>query len=50
MENKNTVEAIAWIKKYFIDDSLEYLLLFIFIIGINDNKLISNPIHVPSHV
>lgn len=44
MENKRTIEAKAWVKKYFNELSVEIKLL-LFIRGIKDNKLISNPIH-----
>lgn len=44
IENKRIIEAKAWVKKYFKDLSVEIILL-LFIRGINDNKLISNPIH-----
>lgn len=37
------MEANAWIKKYFRDLS-EEIILFLFIRGIKDNKLISKPI------
>lgn len=43
IENKRTIEAKAWVKKYFKELSVEIILL-LFIRGINDNKLISNPI------
>lgn len=45
--NSNTAEAIAWVKKYFNEASVDIKLL-LFIRGINDNKLISNPIQAPS--
>lgn len=42
-------EASAWVKKYFKEASEERR-LFVFIIkGINDSKLISNPIQAPNH-
>jgi len=50
IENKKIVEANAWIKKYLIEDSVEYELFFFFNRGINDNKLISKPIQVPIQV
>lgn len=43
IENKIIIEAKAWVKKYFNELSVEIILL-LFIRGINDNKLISNPI------
>lgn len=44
IKNNKILEAKAWVKKYFRDASEEYK-LFIFIIkGINDKRLISNPI------
>lgn len=41
--NKNTVEAKAWVKKYFKEDSVDIKLLSL-IRGIKANKLISSPI------
>lgn len=46
--NKKISEAKVWVKKYLIADSLERIFLLSIIRGINDNKLISNPIHIPS--
>ena len=43
-------EANAWIKKYFREDSEDIKFFVSFIRGINDNKLISNPIHALIHV
>lgn len=40
-------DAKAWIKKYLIADSVEIKLFVSIIRGIKDNKLISNPIHIP---
>lgn len=48
IENRNTDEARAWIRKYFIEDSDENWLFFILIIGMKDNRLISKPIQVPN--
>ena len=47
VENNKTEEAKAWVKKYFKEASLDIKLLS-FIGGINDNKLISNPIQEPN--
>lgn len=48
IENKSKEEANAWVKKYFSEASVD-IKLFVFIIrGINDNKLISSPIHTPN--
>jgi hypothetical protein len=47
--NNNVEEAKACTIKYFIEASVVYTLLCINIIGINDSKLISNPIHAPNH-
>ena len=46
--NKNTDEANAWVKKYFKEASEDIKLFVLIIKGINDNKLISNPIHAPN--
>lgn len=46
--NKKIKEANAWVKKYLIADSLENKFLLSIMRGINDNKLISNPIHILS--
>ena len=46
--NKNTEEASACVKKYFKEASDDIKLFVLIIKGINDNKLISNPIHAPS--
>lgn len=48
VENNKMEEANAWVRKYFNEDSLDIKLLS-FIRGINDNKLISNPIQAPNH-
>lgn len=48
MTNNNTLDAIACVKKYFNEASEDFKLLISFIKGINDNKLISSPIHAPS--
>lgn len=44
----NIEEANAWVKKYFKEDSEENKFFVLIIRGIKDNKLISNPIHIPS--
>lgn len=49
MINKKFIEAIDWIRKYFKEASEDIKLLLIVIIGINLNKLISNPIQHPNH-
>ena len=48
--NNKTVDAIAWIKKYFNEASVDIrlFLLLSLIKGIKDNKLISNPIQAPN--
>lgn len=48
MINSNVAEANAWIRKYFKDASVVNILSLLEIRGINDNKLISNPIHAPN--
>ena len=47
IENNKINEAKAWVIKYFNDDSDENILLTELNKGIIDNKLISNPIHIP---
>lgn len=42
-------EPKIWIKKYLIADSFVRRFFLSVIRGIKDNKLISNPIHIPSH-
>lgn len=49
IENNKVVDAKAWIKKYLSDASEENKFLWLAIRGINDIKLISKPIHAPSH-
>lgn len=49
IENKKIDDAIACTRKYLIEDSDENELFFELIKGINDNRLISSPIHVPNH-
>lgn len=44
-ENNNVLDAKAWIKKYFKEDSEENKFFFIIIKGIKERRLISNPIH-----
>lgn len=44
MENNKTLEARACVRKYFNDASDENRLFNFIVKGINDNKLISNPI------
>lgn len=47
--NNKTVEANAWVKKYFNEASVDLKLLWFSLIrGIKDNKLISNPIQAPN--
>lgn len=46
--NKKIIEANTWVRKYLIADSDESKFLLSIIRGINDNKLISNPIHTPN--
>lgn len=47
IENIKIKEAIVWERKYFKDDSEEYIFFVELNNGIIDNKLISNPIHIP---
>ena len=44
------IEVKAWIKKYFIVDSIEYIDDFKFKIGIIENKFNSNPIHIDNQL
>lgn len=46
--NKKIAEAKAWVKKYFKEASVDSKLFVSIIKGINDNKLISNPIQAPN--
>jgi len=46
--NNKTVEAKAWVKKYFKEDSVDFKLFLSLIRGIKDNKLISKPIQAPN--
>lgn len=50
IENKRIDEAKAWVKKYFrlLSEDIKFFLPS-FIKGINESKLISNPIHAPNH-
>lgn len=48
IENKKLIEAIDWVRKYFIEASEESKLLGDEIRGINLNKLISKPIQQPN--
>lgn len=48
-ENNKADEAKACVKKYFKEASVDKELFVLIIRGINDNKLISKPIHAPSH-
>lgn len=43
------MEAKAWTRKYFKDDSEENKFFEEVIKGIKDNRLISNPIHILNH-
>lgn len=45
---KINIEAKAWVKKYFIAASVEYMFLYWEKRGIMEIKLISNPIHMPN--
>lgn len=49
IENKKIKEANVWKIKYNNTDSLENKFFSLIIKTINDNKLISNPIHVFNH-
>lgn len=42
-------DAIAWVIKYFIDDSEENIFFLLENSGIIDNRLISSPIHILIH-
>lgn len=46
--NRKTEEAKAWVKKYLREASDDIKLFVLIIKGINDNKLISNPIQAPN--
>ena len=45
---KKMVEAIAWIIKYLIEDSLVKIFFLSLIRGIKDRRFISKPIHIPN--
>lgn len=47
--NNKIADANAWVKKYFKEASVDIRLLLSFIRGINDNRLISNPIQALNH-
>ena len=47
--NSSVAEASTCTMKYFSDASVLYMFLTLDIKGINDIRLISNPIHAPSH-
>jgi len=49
IENKKIVEAMACVIKYFREASEEKRFFVLFIRGMIDNRLISNPIHIPIH-
>lgn len=49
IENSKTLEAIAWVRKYFSEASEEKRLFNFIVKGIKDNKLISNPIQTLNH-
>lgn len=46
MDRRRIKEAIAWVIKYFIEDSDEYIFFVELNKGIIESKLISNPIHI----
>lgn len=48
-EKIRMLEAIACVKKYFNDASVDVILWVLFIRGIKANKLISSPIQAPIH-
>lgn len=48
MEKIKLIEAIDWVRKYFNEASEASKLLELEIRGINLNRLISNPIQLPS--
>ena len=43
------LDAKAWVRKYFNDASDENKLLVLIVKGINDKRLISNPIQILNH-
>lgn len=49
IENNKTLDAKAWVRKYFKDASEEKRLFNFIVKGIKDNKLISNPIQTLNH-
>lgn len=48
-ENKTRIDAETWTKKYFKEDSEEYLKLSKFIIGIKAKRFNSKPIQILIH-
>lgn len=46
IQNNKLLDAKAWIKKYFNEASVDNIFSLFIIKGINDNKLISNPIQI----
>lgn len=49
IENNKIIEARAWTKKYFNEDSVENKFFDLIIRGIKDNRLISKPIQILNH-
>lgn len=49
IEKRRIIEAIAWVIKYFIADSEEYIFFVDLNRGIIERRLISSPIHIEIH-
>jgi len=48
-KNNSVAEASTWMMIYFNEASVLYKFLTLDIKGINDNRLISRPVHAPNH-
>lgn len=46
MERRRIIEAVAWVRKYFVAASVERGFELLIIRGIRANRFISSPIHI----
>lgn len=46
MERRRIIEAVAWVRKYFVAASVERGLVLLIIRGIRANRFISSPTHI----
>lgn len=46
MDSRKIIEAVAWVRKYFVAASVDRGFVFFVIIGMIASRFISSPIHI----